>query len=138
MPSIRRKKCGQENSAIPVLRCRIVCIRFSIRGLCALRGRRVRLFVENHPRRGTHMADESKTTQALLRALLKEMEKTLAEPKPYERPEGHGTRVNVKEFERGQQEGNWWDDSDGDGSAPFGLDLRPKPAPKPRAKRRPR
>ena len=83
------------------------------------------------------MADESKTTQALLRALLKEMEKTLAEPKPYERPDGHRTRVNVAEFERGQQEGNWWDDSDG-GSEPFGLDLRPKSAPKPRAKRRPR
>ena len=80
------------------------------------------------------MADESKTTQALLRALLKEMEKTLAESKPYERPEGHRTRVNVKEFERGQQEGNWWDESGGDGSEPFGLDLRPKP----RARHRPR
>ena len=85
------------------------------------------------------MATESKTTQALLRALLREMEKTLAEPKPYERPEGHRTRVNVKEFERGQREGNWWDDSDsGGGSEPFGFDLRPKPAPKARAKRRPR
>lgn len=84
------------------------------------------------------MADENKTTQALLRALLREMEKTLAEPKPYERPEGHRTRVNVREFERGQREDNRRDDSDSGGSEPFSFDLRPKPAPKARAKRRPR
>ncbi|WP_374011846.1 hypothetical protein [Pseudoxanthomonas koreensis] len=91
------------------------------------------------------MADESKTTQALLRALLREMEKSLAHPKAetemeaFYPPPGYKTRVNVKEFERGQREGNWWDDSEsGGGSEPFGLDLRPKPAPKTRAKRRPR
>lgn len=86
------------------------------------------------------MADESKTTQTLLRALLKEMEKTLAQPKPYEPDlDNYKTRVNVKEFERGQREGNWWDDDEGGGGdEPFGLDLRPTPKPKTRAKRRPR
>ena len=86
------------------------------------------------------MADESKTTQTLLRALLKEMEKTLAQPKPYEPDlDNYKTRVSVKEFERGQREGNWWDDDDGSGGdEPFGLDLRPTPKPKSRAKRRPR
>ena len=86
------------------------------------------------------MADESKTTQTLLRGLLKEMEKMLAEPKQYEPDlDNYKTRVNVKEFERGQREGNHGDDGDsGGGDEPFGLDLRPTPKPKSRAKRRPR
>lgn len=85
------------------------------------------------------MTDESKTTQTLLRALLKEMEKTLAQPKQYEPDlDNYKTRVNVKEFERGQREGNRGDDDSGGGDEPFGLDLRPTPKPKTRAKRRPR
>ena len=86
------------------------------------------------------MADESTTTQAILRALLKEMEKSLAQAKPKEIDlDNYKTRVNVKEFERGQREGNWWDDDEGGGGdEPFGLDLRPTPKPKSRAKRRPR
>ena len=88
------------------------------------------------------MAEESKTTQALLRALLREMEKSLSQPKPvaegqtYYLPPGHRTRVNVKEFERGQEEGeSWWKDG-GDEDTFIGLRPRHKPAPKPRAKRR--
>jgi hypothetical protein len=86
------------------------------------------------------MATESKTTQALLRALLREMEKSLAEPKTVADggvviPPGYKTRVNVKEFERGQEEGDWW--QDGGDEDPF-IGLRPRPGPKPRAKRRPR
>ena len=86
------------------------------------------------------MADESTTTQAILRALLKEMEKSLTQTKPKELdPDNYKTRVNVKEVERGQREGNWWDDDDGSGGdEPFGLDLRPTTKPKSRAKRRPR
>jgi hypothetical protein len=88
------------------------------------------------------MADESKTTQALLRALLKEMEKSLTQTKPaaedevFIPPPGYRTRVNVKEFERGQEEGeSWWKDG-GDEDAFIGLRPRPKPAARPRAKRR--
>lgn len=88
------------------------------------------------------MADESKTTQALLRALLREMEKSLAQPKPaadgdvFIPPHGYRTRVNVREFERGQEEGeSWWKDGGGE-DAFIGLRPRPKPAPKPRGKRR--
>jgi hypothetical protein len=88
------------------------------------------------------MADETKTTQALLRALLREMEKSLAQPKPaaggevFIPPPGYRTRVNVKEFERGQQEGeSWWKDG-GDEDAFIGLRRRPKAPTKPRAKRR--
>jgi len=79
------------------------------------------------------MADESKTTQALLRALLKEMEKSLAAPKAPEpsAPGTHRTRVNVKEFNRAQQEESWWSDG-GDEDEFIGL----RPRPKPRAKRR--
>ena len=87
------------------------------------------------------MATESNTTQALLRALLREMEKSLAQPKPeteteaFYPPPGYRTRVNVKEFERGQEDGDWW--KDGGDEDPF-IGLRPRPGPKPRAKRRPR
>lgn len=88
------------------------------------------------------MTDETKTTQTLLRALLREMEKSLAQPKPavegevFIPPPGYRTRVNVKEFERGQQEGeSWWKDG-GDEDAFIGLRPRPKPPTKPRAKRR--
>lgn len=90
------------------------------------------------------MADEIKTTQALLRALLREMEKSLAQPKAetegevFIPPPGYKTRVNVAEFERGQEEGeSWWKDG-GDEDAFIGLRPRPKPKPaaKPRAKRR--
>ena len=86
------------------------------------------------------MADESTTTQAILRALLKEMEKSLTQTKPKEIDlDNYKTRVNVKEFERGQREGNSWDEDDGSGGdEPFGLDLRPTPKPKSRSKRRPR
>ncbi|WP_379655041.1 hypothetical protein [Pseudoxanthomonas sp. UC19_8] len=81
------------------------------------------------------MADESKTTtQALLRALLREMEKSLAAPKAQEPPAPgtRRTRVNVKEFNKAQQEGeNWWKDG-GDEDAFIGL----RPRPKSRAKRR--
>ena len=87
------------------------------------------------------MATESNTTQALLRALLREMEKSLAQPKPetetepFYPPPGYRTRVNVKEFERGQEDGDWW--KDGGDEDPF-VGLRPRLGPKPRAKRRPR
>lgn len=87
------------------------------------------------------MADEIKTTQTLLRALLREMEKSLAQPKAetegevFIPPPGYKTRVNVKEFERGQEDGDWWNDG-GDEDAFIGLRPRPKPAPKPRGKRR--
>ena len=71
------------------------------------------------------MAEESKTTQALLRALLREMEKSLAQPKPaaggevFIPPPGYRTRVNVKEFERGQQEGeSWWKDGGDEDAGP--------------------
>lgn len=86
------------------------------------------------------MADESKTTQALLRALLKEMEKSLAQPKAetegevFIPPPGYKTRVNVKEFERGE-EGEWWNEG-GDEDAFIGLRPKPKPPAKPRGKRR--
>lgn len=76
------------------------------------------------------MADE-KTAQSLLRAMLKEMEKTLAEPKPYVRPPGAKTRVNVEEFNKAQQGENWGSDG-GDEDQFIGL----RPRPKPRAKRR--
>ena len=87
------------------------------------------------------MADESKTTQALLRALLKEMEKSLASPKTqtndevFVPPPGYKTRVNVREFERGQEEGEWWKEGD-DEDAFIGLRPKPKPPTKTRAKRR--
>lgn len=79
------------------------------------------------------MADTSKTTQALLRALMKEMEKSLAAPTAQEpRPPGTRTRVNVKEFNKAQQqEENWWSEG-GDEDEFMGL----RPRPKPRAKRR--
>ena len=86
------------------------------------------------------MASESKTTQALLRALLREMEKSLTDPKAevegevFIPPPGYKTRVNVKEFERGQEEGDWWGDG-GDEDAFIGLRPTPKPT-KPRGKRR--
>ena len=87
------------------------------------------------------MTDETKTTQALLRALLKEMEKSLTQPKAQTEgevfipPPGYKTRVNVKEFERGQEDGDWWKDG-GDEDAFIGLRPKPKPAAKPRGKRR--
>ena len=79
------------------------------------------------------MPDSTKETQAALRALLDQMAKALAEPKPVEPGPGYKTRVNVREFLRGQgqDEGDWWDDS-GDEDAFIGL----RPRPKPRAKRR--
>ena len=83
------------------------------------------------------MPDSTKETQATLRALLDQMAKALAEPKPVEPGPGYKTRVNVREFLRGQGqgqgqgEGDWWDDS-GDEDAFIGL----RPRPKPRAKRR--
>lgn len=87
------------------------------------------------------MADESKTTQALLRALLREMEKSLTKPKIETEgevviPPGYKTRVNVAEFERGQEEGESWWKEGGDEDAFIGLRPRPKAAQKPRAKRR--
>ena len=87
------------------------------------------------------MTDETKTTQALLRALLKEMEKSLTQPKAQTEgevfipPPGYKTRVNVKEFERGQEDSDWWKDG-GDEDAFIGLRPKPKPAAKPRGKRR--
>ena len=78
------------------------------------------------------MTDETiKTTQALLRALMKEMEKTLATPQPTTPPGTRRTRVNVKEFNKAQESESWWSDG-GDEDEFIGL----RPRPKPRAKRR--
>lgn len=80
------------------------------------------------------MTDETtKTTQALLRALMKEMEKTLAAPQPTPPPAPgtRRTRVNVKEFNKAQEGESWWSDG-GDEDEFIGL----RPRPKPRAKRR--
>ncbi|WP_155953212.1 hypothetical protein [Pseudoxanthomonas suwonensis] len=80
------------------------------------------------------MPDNTKATHAVLRALLDEMAKSLAatKPQPVEPGPGYRTRVNVREFLRGQEgEDSWWDDS-GDEDAFIGL----RPRPKPRAKRR--
>lgn len=85
------------------------------------------------------MADESNTTQAILRALLKEMEKSLAAPKPKEPDlDNYKTRMDTKEFLRGQQqEENWWSEGEGGGEDAFiGLRPRPRPSTKPRGKRR--
>ena len=88
------------------------------------------------------MPDSTKETRAALRLLLDQMAKALAKPKPqptegeeFIPPPGYRTRVNVKEFERGQEDGDWW--KDGGDEDPF-IGLRPRPGPKPRAKRRPR
>lgn len=87
------------------------------------------------------MPDNTKATHAVLRALLDEMAKALAKPKPkpeaeggeFFPPPGYRTRVNVREFLRGQKgdgEESWWDGgSDGD---PL-IGLRP-----PRRRRGPR
>lgn len=87
------------------------------------------------------MPDNTKATHAVLRALLDEMAKALTKPKPqpaegeeFIPPPGYRTRVNVREFLRGQkgegEEGSWWDSgSDGD---PL-IGLRP-----PRRRRGPR
>ncbi|EMR0465770.1 hypothetical protein [Stenotrophomonas maltophilia] len=80
------------------------------------------------------MTDETtKTTQALLRALMKEMEKTLTkqEPAPPPEPGTRKTRVNAKEFNKTQESESWWDDG-GDEDEFMGL----RPRPKPRGKRR--
>ncbi len=114
----------------------IVFVRFfareHLRDLCGL-------VVLETPAPSTTMPDSTKVTQAVMRLLLEQMAKALAEPKPkpamegeeFIPPPGYRTRVNVKEFERGQGEGDWWDDS-GDEDAFIGL----RPRPKPRAKRR--
>ncbi|WP_213601381.1 hypothetical protein [Pseudoxanthomonas japonensis] len=85
------------------------------------------------------MTDSTKETRAALRLLLDQMAKALAKPKPqpaegeeFVPPPGYRTRVNVREFLRGQkgEEESWWDSgSDGD---PL-LGLRP-----PRRRRGPR
>lgn len=87
------------------------------------------------------MPDSDKATTAVIRALLDEMAKALAKPKPQPIAEGdefippprRRTRVNVREFLKGQkdqEEESWWDSgSDGD---PL-IGLRP-----PRRRRGPR
>lgn len=88
------------------------------------------------------MPDSTKETRAVLRQLLDQMTKALATAKPqpgthggeFIPPPGYRTRVNVREFLRGQKdegdEGSWWDSgSDGD---PL-IGLRP-----PRRRRGPR
>ncbi|QNN47411.1 hypothetical protein H9L17_04490 [Thermomonas brevis] len=79
------------------------------------------------------MPDNTKATHAVLRALLDEMAKSLAAPKAQEPPAPgtRRTRVNVKEFNKGQQGENWWSDG-GDEDEFIGL----RPRPKPRARRR--
>ncbi len=87
------------------------------------------------------MPDSTKESRAVLRLLLDQMAKSLAKPKPQPEaeggefipPPGYRTRVNVREFLRGQKdegEESWWDSgSDGD---PL-IGLRP-----PRRRRGPR
>jgi len=86
------------------------------------------------------MPDSTKQTRALLRALLDGMDKALATPKQppeaegeeFSPPPGYRTRVNVREFLRGQdKEGESWWDSSSDGDPLMGL--RP-----PRRRRGPR
>ena len=86
------------------------------------------------------MPDNTKATNAVVRALLEQMANALAKPKPQPPAEGdefipppkrRRTRVNVKEFNKAKgEEGGWWDSS-GDGD-PF-IGLRP-----PRKRRGPR
>ncbi len=85
------------------------------------------------------MPDSTKETRAALRLLLDQMAKALAKPKPqptegeeFIPPPGYRTRVNVREFLRGQKgEGESWWDSGSDGDPLIGL--RP-----PRRRRGPR
>ncbi|WP_447585161.1 hypothetical protein [Pseudoxanthomonas mexicana] len=88
------------------------------------------------------MPDSNKATLGAMRLLLDQMAKALAKPKPqpaaeegaeFIPPPGYRTRVNVREFlrgQRGEEEESWWDSgSDGD---PL-IGLRP-----PRRRRGPR
>ena len=73
------------------------------------------------------MPDSNKSTTAVIRALLDEMAKALAAPKPVQpaAPGRRRTRVNVKEFNKAQDEGeSWW--KDGGDEDPF-IGLRPTP-----------
>ena len=79
------------------------------------------------------MPDNTKATYAVLRALLDEMAKSLAAPKPVERDPNQRTRVNVKEFNKAQGEEEGWWDSSSDGDALIGLrPPRKRRGPRPR------
>ena len=71
------------------------------------------------------MPDSTNATTAVIRALLDEMAKALAAPKPAQpaAPGKRRTRVNVKEFNKAQGE-SWW--KDGGDEDPF-IGLRPRP-----------
>ena len=88
----------------------------------------------------TPMPENNKATTAVIRTLLDEMAKALAKPKQQPTAEDgefipppsprRRTRVNVREFlrgQRGKEEESWWDSS-GDGD-PF-IALRPRPKPR--------
>ena len=71
------------------------------------------------------MPDNTKATNAVIRALLDEMAKSLAAqtPTPPAAPGKRRTRVNVREFNKAQDEGeSWW--KDGGDEDPF-IGLRP-------------
>ena len=86
------------------------------------------LLVVDTPAPSTAMPDSSKSTTAVIRALLDQMAEALTKPKPQPGDEGsefipppsprRRTRVNVREFlrgQRGKEEESWWDSgSDGD------------------------
>jgi hypothetical protein len=105
-----------------------------LRDLCGL-------VVLETPAPSTTMPDSTKATQAVMRLLLEQMAKALAEPKPkpaiegeeFVPPPGYLTRVNVKEFERGQEDSDWW--RDGGDEDPF-IGLRPRPKPRGPRRRR--
>ena len=91
------------------------------------------------------MPDSNKSTTAVIRALLDQMAEALTKPKPQPAAEDNEfipppprrrTRVNVRQFLRGQKdqgEESWWDSS-GDGD-PF-IALRPRPKPRGPRRRR--
>lgn len=92
------------------------------------------------------MPDSNKSTTAVIRALLDQMAEALTKPKPQPADEDNEfipppsprrrTRVNVREFlrgQRGKEEESWWDSS-GDGD-PF-IALRPRPKPRGPRRRR--
>lgn len=79
------------------------------------------------------MPDSTKSTTAVIRALLDQMAEALTKPKQppadgdafIPPPKRRRTRVNVKEFNKAKGEAEGWWDSSGDGD-PF-IALRPKP-----------
>lgn len=90
------------------------------------------------------MHDNTKETRAALRLLLEQMAKALEKPRPKPQPAGgeefipppgYRTRVNVREFLRGQKEQgeeSWWD-SGSDGDSLIGLrPPRKRRGPRPR------